>query len=483
MIDAEDRLRRAFADAAATVREDQLRHDVPVRPRRRAASRRRGRLVIPAAAAAAVLAVAVAAVTIPAALRAGPHRPSTPASTGATAYVVASPVGNQGSSGEVVRISLASGRVIEPAIRLPAREWSAEITPDGKIICVLSEDLRHAYLTRINAPTGAAAPPIVMPAYSDMPMSVAITPAGRSAYVLAPEGLRTAGGVVPVNLVTGSVGRQISIVGAQQMVMSPDGRTAYVLSQPAGRHGTGRPQVVPIDTATNTALAPIKIPAGGLRVAAGGLADSIAVSPDGKTVYVATDWVNHLSTVTPISTASSAAMTPIPVRLAGYSGGMLAIAPDGDTAYLYGNSRYVVPLDLRTNKVLKPIRLPSGFACAVRKNACTAAWAWAFQIAPDSRTAYLYGPPDLDVIPVDLATGIASAPLVVGRPPYTQIAWSSGQGIAFNSGYLYAEVGYFTSPLHDPQFHGAFSEVQLATGKIKTIKLSSYWPQDLIVAP
>jgi DNA-binding beta-propeller fold protein YncE len=487
--DAEERLRRAFADAASTVREDQLRHDVPVRPRRWMAGRGRGRLLIPAAAAAAVLGVSIAAVTVTDALHVGSRGPAQALSpvAGPAAYVVVSADGNEGFSDSIVRISLTTGRVIEPAVRLPAGQATAEITPNGKIICVLTDNLRRVYLVTINVRTGAIGQPIAIPAddFNMSSMPFVITPDGRYAYLLNQPfpagrlGPATPGSVVPVNLATGSVGRKITVPGAENLVITPNGQTVYVLTQQdAGTRGAqyyGSHPVVPIDTATNTALTPIKI-------AAGGLADSIAVGPDGKTVYVATFWVNHVSAVTPISTASNTALAPIPIRLAAYSGGFLAIAPDGSTAYLYGNSQYVFPVDLRTNKVLKPIRLPSDYACVMRKNSCIGTWAWTFQIAPDSRTAYLYGPPDVDVIPIDLTTGVAQAPLVVARPPYNQVAWDVASGIAVSSGYLYAGVGYITSPSHDAQLHGAFSEVQLATGKIKTIGVDG-WPQEVILAP
>ncbi len=490
--DAEDRLRRAFADAAAAVRENQLHHDVPVRPQRWLAGHGRARLLIPAAAAAAVVAISIAAVTIPQnVLHTGLRGPAStvPAVAGPAAYVVASTSGNLGSSDSIIRISLATGRVVEPAIRLPPGQATAEITPNDKIICVLTDTLRRAYLVTINVATGAVSQPITIPAgdVESLSTSFVVTPNGRTAYVLiqpVPAGPRTpavAGGVLPVNLVTGSVGRQITVPGAQDMVITPNGRTVYLLTQQAAsRRGAqyyGSHPVVPIDTATNTALTPIK-------VAAGGLADSIAVSPDGRTVYVATFWVGHESAVTPISTASNTALTPISLALAAYSGATLTVAPDGNTAYVYGNSEYVTPINLHTNRVLKVIELPADYACAMSNGKCMSTYAWTLQVAPDNRTAYVYGPPDVDVIPIDLATGTAQAPLVVARPPYAQIAWgSAGEGIAFSSGYLYAGVGYITSPSRDAQFHGAFSEVQLATGTIKTINMGDYWPQQVILVP
>jgi DNA-binding beta-propeller fold protein YncE len=466
---AEESLRRAFADAVATVREDELRYDVPARPQARLAGTGRRRLLIPAAAAAGVLAVSIVAVTVPNGVHAGSPGPGPTSAVvaGPTAYVVTGGGSDIGFSDKVVRISLATGRVVERAIRLPAGWETSAITPNGAIICILTDNftvkVNRAYLTVINSRTGAAAPPIAVPANSG---SVAITPDGHIAYVFVQSG--KTGSVVPVNLVNESVGRKISIAGAEQMVMTPNGRTVYVLAQ----RRTGRPAVVPIDTATNTAQSPIDLKAAGT-------ATTIAVSPDGKTVYVASSWA-----LTPISTASNAAMAPIPIRQAAYSGQTsLAIAPDGNTAYLYGFSQYVVRIDLRTNKVLKPIKLPADYECVIHKRRCTGTWAWNFEIAPDSRTAYLYGPPDTDVIPIDLATGTAQAPLVVARPPYTQVALTSNPlGIGFGSGYLYVPVGYVTSPSHDSQWHGGFSEVQLATGKVTTINVGD-WPHDVILAP
>jgi YVTN family beta-propeller protein len=58
--------------------------------------------------------------------------------------------------------------------------------------------------------------------------------------------------------------------------------------------------VTPIRTATNTALAPIKV---------GVSPEAIAITPDGKTAYVASDE----GTVTPIRTATNTALTPITV--------------------------------------------------------------------------------------------------------------------------------------------------------------------------
>jgi YVTN family beta-propeller protein len=105
-------------------------------------------------------------------------------------------------------------------------------------------------------------------------------------------------------------------------VISPDGTTAYVLNQsrphppqpsyeawqrgerqaPLDRRGT----VIAIDLATNTPGEPIDVGIDPL---------AIAITPDGKTVYVANTHTGGPgpSTVTPIDTAGHTAGPPIQV--------------------------------------------------------------------------------------------------------------------------------------------------------------------------
>jgi len=83
-----------------------------------------------------------------------------------------------------------------------------------------------------------------------------------------------------------------------------DRATAYVAN------GSGT--VTPIRTATSTALAPVK---------AGRLPQAIAITPDGKTAYVAN---GQSGVVIPIRTATNTALRPIKT---GYSPDAIAITP------------------------------------------------------------------------------------------------------------------------------------------------------------
>jgi DNA-binding beta-propeller fold protein YncE len=112
--------------------------------------------------------------------------------------------------------------------------------------------------------------------------------------------------------------------------------------------------VIPIDTATNTPGAPIPI---------GRSAGLIAVTPDGRTAYVTSDE----SIVVPIDTATGTPGAPIRVGVTGP--GLhdqpdgIAITPDGRTVYVtlfsvvdrhFGT---VIPIRAATNKVLPSIRV------------------------------------------------------------------------------------------------------------------------------
>jgi YVTN family beta-propeller protein len=140
------------------------------------------------------------------------------------------------------------------------------------------------------------------------------------------------------------------------IAFTPDGKTAYVLTT-IGNADSGT--VTPIRTATGTALPPIKV----------GNPGAMAITPDGKTAYVASD----PDTVTPIRTATNTALAPIKV---GHSPEFIVFTPDGKTAYVASAegasvasvSGTVTPIRTAINTALTPIkagRLP--FAIAITK--------------------------------------------------------------------------------------------------------------------
>ena len=107
--------------------------------------------------------------------------------------------------------------------------------------------------------------------------------------------------------------------------------------------------VTPIATATNTAGPPINVGSDPRR---------IAITPDGKTAYVA---AYRSDTVTPIATATNTAGPPINV---GSNPGAIAITPDGRTAYVLnsddGGPGTVTPIATATNTAGPPITTGNG---------------------------------------------------------------------------------------------------------------------------
>jgi DNA-binding beta-propeller fold protein YncE len=104
--------------------------------------------------------------------------------------------------------------------------------------------------------------------------------------------------VTPIDLATGSTGTPIQVGdGPDAIAITPDGKTAYVANL------DGTTGVTPIDLATGSAGTQIP----------GRDCDAIAVTPDGKTVYFASTYNGSDGTVTPIDVATGSEGNPIQV--------------------------------------------------------------------------------------------------------------------------------------------------------------------------
>jgi DNA-binding beta-propeller fold protein YncE len=139
-------------------------------------------------------------------------------------------------------------------------------------------------VTPISTATSTPGKPITVsnPA-SSPPGQIAITPNGKTAYVVI-TAIVGAGsiGVVPIQTATNTAGKPIPVgFFPFRIAITPDGKTAYATSFSG---------LTPINTATNTPGKPIK-----------GLGGPIAITPDGTTVYAGSS--DH--TVTPVSTATN----------------------------------------------------------------------------------------------------------------------------------------------------------------------------------
>jgi YVTN family beta-propeller protein len=157
---------------------------------------------------------------------------------------------------------------------------------------------------------------------------------------------------------------------------------AYVANYGAGT-------VTPISTATGTADTPITV---GTHPAA------IAVTPNGQTAYVANE---GSGTVTPIATATNVRGAAITV---GASPDAIGITPNGNTAYVanYGDGT-VTPIATATNTAGTPISVGTGPS--------------AIAISPDGQTAYVTLSGSDEVVPIATATNSVGTPISVGDDP------------------------------------------------------------------
>ncbi len=173
-----------------------------------------------------------------------------------------------------------------------------------------------------------------------------MTPGGKAAR-LHGEGRRAARILASVAVVVALVvGASIAVVvvapavsgppmigvrdGADALAVTPDGRTLFVAN---GGDDTGAMQIVghtvtPVATATGRPGRPIPV---------GSFPDALAVTPDGRTLFASSETGNN---VTPVSLPADMAGRPI---RAGPNPQALAVTPDGRTLYVADSGYVGVP--------------------------------------------------------------------------------------------------------------------------------------------
>jgi YVTN family beta-propeller protein len=363
---------------------------------------RAGAIGSPLLAAGAVLALALSG-AVPAGLLRTAQAPAAGApALRPTAYVLT-------TAGNVVPVNLATNR---PGHAIHAVHRGAyggltniAVTPDGRTVYVsgtgepTSSYAATSAVTPIDVATGRVGQRVLVPSEGGLAGDIAILPNGKTAYVLdAPQG------IVPVDLASGTALRPISVSDiyslAADVAIAPNGQTAYAV-EPA------LDKVIPIRTATSTPLKPITLTAPGSP-----LRGSIAITPDGKTAYVLrSGQLNDFRSgppagaLIPISTATNTALRPISLKY--FAGGLdgIAISPDGRTVYV-ASARWIVAISTSASTMVKAIRIPAAAAGPVT-------------IDPDGRTAYVLSSESDTVTPIDLATNTALKPIgTAGLPVF-----------------------------------------------------------------
>jgi YVTN family beta-propeller protein len=164
-------------------------------------------------------------------------------------------------------------------------------------------------------------------------------------------------GVTIVNASTGAVVHQISFSNGGPWLSSvtPDGKTAVVVNYDSD-------QLLTIDLSTYAVSSPVTLP--------GQYPEQLAIAPNGQKAYVA-QYTGGLAEVN-LSTHAAGALIPAGAEPYG-----VAITPNGQTAYVsdYGNGSTdtgsVVPINLTTDTPGPPIPVPKATAGAVTPDGST----------------------------------------------------------------------------------------------------------------
>jgi len=366
------------------------------------------------AAIAAVAAVALLAVVVPAAfgaLRPGSRsRPVAGGPAPATAFVWT-------TANAVTPIRLSDGKALR-GVHVPGNISAIAVAPDGTAAFVFSYTSRRSGLGRVivgNFVTriDGATGNAGRPVRTTVDVQQAvIAPGGTRADAMAywARGRGYGFGLVAINLATGAV--HVVLTDTSVAVLWED----PLVAQGNYAYTIAGNRVVAVNLATRKIRARIAIPH---------TPSFLTVMSGSQTVYVTSSFTQAREAtpvwLTPVNFATGKAGTSIKVlERAAYSGDdEVAIAPDGRTAYVYGG-KTVVPVDLSTGKTLPSIDV------AVGNNFPS------FSSAPGSTTAYVTWNTKW-LQPISVATSTADRELVMpgGYTQAAPLAFSPDGGVAY----------------------------------------------------
>jgi DNA-binding beta-propeller fold protein YncE len=248
---------------------------------------------------------------------------------------------NTNGAGGISEYDVGAGDVLtpkgSPTVAAGNTPAAVAISPDGKSVYVANQGVNGAGgVSQYDVGAGGELSPKATPtvAAGNSPDSIAISPDGRSVYVTnqnanGPDGVSEydvgAGGELTPKLTpTVAAGN-----GPNGIAISPDGRSVYVTN--FNTNGAGG--ISEYDVGAGGQLTPKAAP----TVAAGNGPFPIAVSPNGKSVYVANQNANGADAISEYSVGADGELTPkaTPTVAAG-SGPYYAIAvsPDGKSVYV-----------------------------------------------------------------------------------------------------------------------------------------------------
>jgi DNA-binding beta-propeller fold protein YncE len=237
------------------------------------------------------------------------------------------------------------------------------------------------------------------------------------------------GGFVPVNLVTGAIGKTFRDRAIEHLVMAPSGRTAFGLTLGPTR------TVSPVDLTTDTPLKPHTFPR---------LVLQFTVTPDGKSAWAFLGGTPKTGELVKVNLTTWATSAPIklPVGVE-----QVAFGPRDATAFAFGGGE-VTPIELAKRTIGAQIRVP-GPAGALPGG---------FSLSPDGRTGIVSNfvrNRGTEIVSVNLADGTALRPVYLGYKRWSPV------GVVFNPD---SRTAYVSINAANPA-GGMLIPVKASTGK------------------
>jgi DNA-binding beta-propeller fold protein YncE len=178
------------------------------------------------------------------------------------------------------------------------------------------------------------------------------------------------GGVVPVDTATATAGAFLptglsvsSVYSPHGIVVTPDGRTVYVVGQGGGEYG-GR--LLALDAATGATGPEVSFDRFGIADPA-----AVAVTPDGSTVLVADAANNWIDTVETSSVTTAVQPVSLPSAVGGSTDTGtdhptdLVVGPAADGAFVVDSFGAVLPYSWSTRRFGHPVAVCSGASSMV----------------------------------------------------------------------------------------------------------------------
>jgi YVTN family beta-propeller protein len=317
-------------------------------------------------------------------------RPSASSASGPSASRSSAPAAQPAPAPPVVVAPSVPNPTVVGTIPVAAGPEAGAISPDGTYAYVTSTETNS--ISVINLATNAVVGSI--PISAGPPQYVIFTPDGRHAYASVYDEIRNTGNAV-VEIDTASRAVTATIPAEKfpyAIAVSPNGRQLYVPNHDVNL-------VTVVDTTTNAVVQKIAVKPN---------PHAAAFSGDGRRAYVA----NHASNVvTVLDTKSGDILSEIPVGKSPHS---IAMSPDRSRVYVVNyNGNSVSVIDPVTNTVTATIgvqQLPQSVA-----------------FAPDSKHAYVVNDGSNTLSVIDTATNQVTATIPTGQDPTNVFVTQDGK--------------------------------------------------------